>query len=86
MFRNLKKTLLIAEACENHFGNLENAKKMIVQAKKSGADYVKFQHHIPDEEMLRHVPKSKNFKATLYNFLKKKLIKNQSTCNTKKIL
>ena len=75
MFKNLKKTLLIAEACENHFGNLDNAKKMIVQAKKSGADYVKFQHHIPDEEMLRHVPKSKNFKTNLYNFLKNNSLK-----------
>ena len=75
MFKRLKKTMLIAEACENHFGKLNNAKKMIVEAKKSGADYVKFQHHIPDEEMLRKVPKSKNFRTPLYNFLKKNSFK-----------
>lgn len=71
MFKKLKKTIIIAEACENHFGNINNAKKMIVLSKNSGADYVKFQHHIPDEEMLEKVPKSKNFNISLYNFLKK---------------
>ncbi len=75
MFDKSKKVILIAEACENHFGNLDYAKKMINEAKKSGADYIKFQHHIPDEEMLRNVPKSKNFKTTLYNFLKKNSLK-----------
>ena len=48
-----KKTILIAEACDNHFGSLNNAKKMVLQAKKAGADIIKFQHHIPDEEMLK---------------------------------
>ena len=71
MFKKLKKTIIIAEACENHFGNINNAKKMITLSKNSGADYVKFQHHIPDEEMLKKVPKSKNFNISLYNFLKK---------------
>ena len=75
MFKKLKKTMLIAEACENHFGKLSNAKKMIKEAKKSGADYVKFQHHIPEEEMLKKVPKSKNFNISLYNFLKKNSLK-----------
>ena len=44
---------------------------MITLSKNSGADYVKFQHHLPDEEMLKKVPKSKNFNISLYNFLKK---------------
>jgi len=75
MFKKLNKTMIIAEACENHFGKVQNAKKMIVLAKYSGADYVKFQHHIPDEEMLKKVPKSKNFNISLYNFLKKNSLK-----------
>ena len=70
-----KKTILIAEACDNHFGSLNNAKKMVLQAKKAGADIIKFQHHIPDEEMLKKVPKSKNFKSSLYDFLKKYSLK-----------
>ena len=75
MLNKSKKVIIIAEACENHFGKIEYAKKMIVEAKKAGADYIKFQHHIPDEEMLKDVPKSKNFKTTLYNFLKKNSLK-----------
>ena len=68
-------TLIIAEGCDNHFGSLDNAKKMVLNAKRAGADVIKFQHHIPDEEMLPIVPKSKNFKISLYNFLKKYSLK-----------
>ena len=77
MLKNLKrnKVIIIAEACDNHFGKLENAKRMVVQAKKAGADVIKFQHHLPDEEMLRNVPKSSNFKISLYDFLKKYSLK-----------
>ena len=50
---------------EYHTGlGLSIAKKMALQAKKAGADIVKFQHHLPDEEMLPIVPKSKNLKAS----------------------
>ena len=65
------KILLIAEACDNHFGSISNAFQMVKKAKQAGADIIKFQHHIPDEEMLRKVPKSSNFKINLYSFLKK---------------
>ena len=75
MLKRFNKTILIAEACENHFGNIKYAKEMVVKSKKSGADFVKFQHHIPEEEMLKNVPKSSNFKISLYNFLKKNSLK-----------
>ena len=68
---NSKKVIIVAEACDNHFGSLNNAKQMVIEAKKAGADVIKFQHHIPDEEMLPSVPKSKNFSISLYEFLKK---------------
>ena len=61
-----KKVILIAEACDNHFGKIENAFKMVDAASKARADVIKFQHHLPDEEMLSDVPKSKNFKISLY--------------------
>ncbi len=86
-FFNQKKThvLIIAEACDNHFGSLAKAKKMIVKAKWAGADVIKFQHHIPDEEMLRKVPKSKNFsKDDLYSFLKKNALKLSDHIKLKK--
>ena len=72
---NNNKVLIIAEACDNHFGNIDNAKQLVLKAKSAGADIIKFQHHIPDEEMLKNVPKSKNFKISLYNFLKKYALK-----------
>ena len=42
-FKNLKKTFFIAEIGNNHEGSFKNAIKLIDQAKKSGADAVKFQ-------------------------------------------
>jgi sialic acid synthase SpsE len=74
-FLNKNKTIIIAEACDNHFGSLDNAKEMVINAKKAGADVIKFQHHLPDEEMLPVVPRSKNFKISLYDFLKKYSLK-----------
>ena len=72
---NQKKTIIIAEACDNHFGSLKNAKEMVLNAKRAGADVIKFQHHLADEEMLSKVPKSSNFNMTLYDFLKKYSLK-----------
>lgn len=40
--------LIIAEAGENHLGDMELAKKMIELSKTSGADYVKFQYYNAD--------------------------------------
>lgn len=61
---------IIAEGCDNHMGNLDIAKQMCLQAKLAGADCIKFQHHLPDEEMLKDVPMSSNFDIPLYDFLK----------------
>lgn len=61
---------IIAEGCDNHMGNIEVAKEMCLQAKLAGADAIKFQHHLPDEEMLKEVPMSSNFDIPLYDFLK----------------
>ncbi|HLH31874.1 MAG TPA: N-acetylneuraminate synthase family protein, partial [Terriglobia bacterium] len=66
---------IIAEGCDNHLGNLIVAKEMALQAKLAGADAIKFQHHLPDEEMLPDVPMSSNFKEPLYEFLKKYALK-----------
>ena len=67
---------IIAEACDNHLGSLDVAKEMIRQAKVCGADAIKFQHHLPDEEMLKEgVPTSANFNISLYEFLKRYALK-----------
>jgi N,N'-diacetyllegionaminate synthase len=61
---------VVAEACDNHFGDIEMAKEMVRQAKACGADAVKFQHHLPDDEMLKEdFPTSDNFNIPLYEFL-----------------
>lgn len=64
------KVFIIAEACDNHMGDIEAAKEMCRRAKLAGADCIKFQHHLPDEEMLKDVPMSSNFDVPLYDFLK----------------
>ena len=45
----LKRTYIIAEVGINHNGNFDNAKKLILAAKKCGASAVKFQIYIPEE-------------------------------------
>ena len=41
--RIMSRTYIIAEAGVNHNGDFDLAKKMIYEAKKAGADVVKFQ-------------------------------------------
>lgn len=64
-------TFVIAEGCDNHLGNMDIAHEMVREAKRAGADAIKFQHHLPDEEMLPDTPMSDNFQEPLYEFLKK---------------
>jgi N-acetylneuraminate synthase len=71
-----ERCFVIAEACDNHLGNIEVAKEMVRQAKACGVDAIKFQHHLPDEEMLRDgVPTSTNFDIPLYDFLQRYALK-----------
>ena len=46
--------LVIAEIGINHNGNLDKAKQMIKDAHTSGAECVKFQCHIIDDEMIKN--------------------------------
>jgi N-acetylneuraminate synthase len=66
---------IIAEGCDNHLGNLEVAIEMVRQSKLAGADAIKFQHHLPEEEMLPDVPMSDNFEVPLFEFLKRHALK-----------
>lgn len=45
------KPLVIAEIGINHSGNLESAKKIALAAIEAGAEMIKHQTHIPDDEM-----------------------------------
>ncbi len=62
---------VIAEGCDNHMGDLEVAKEMALNAKLACCNAIKFQHHLPYEEMLPDVPMSDNFDIPLYDFLLK---------------
>ena len=47
---------VVAEACINHQGNPDLAKKMVYLAHAMGCDSIKFQGHVLDDEMLRETP------------------------------
>ncbi len=70
----------IAEGCDNHGGSLARAKEMAQAAKESGADIIKFQLHIPDEEMHKEETERTSrdmFKkfGSLYDFIAKNALK-----------
>ena len=62
---------IIAEACVNHQGDPDHAKRMVHVAHAMGADAIKFQLHLPEREMLRVVPASHNFEEPLWEILVK---------------
>ncbi len=60
---------VIAEACINHEGDVRIAREMVLHARAAGADAIKFQLHVLDDEMLRQAPQSANFDEPLYDTL-----------------
>ena len=75
--------LIIAEAGENHLGDMRLAKKMIDMAKETGADYVKFQHYDaadcsgedPEKEWFEKVQLDMERLRDLYDYSKSRGIK-----------
>ena len=64
--------MIIAEIGSSHDGSFGNAKKLIEESFKCGANIVKFQLHIPDFEMLKNAPSPKYFKVEdRYNYFKR---------------
>lgn len=55
----MKKILIIAEIGVNHNGSVSMAKKLILQAKKAGADYAKFQTFNSENVFSKKTPKAK---------------------------
>ncbi len=62
--KTIDKVIIIAEAGVNHNGNFELAKKMIIEAKQAGADYVKFQTAVPELVISSIAPKAEYQKKT----------------------
>tara|TARA_B100000795_G_C22805767_1_gene444805 strand:- start:4234 stop:5253 length:1020 start_codon:yes stop_codon:yes gene_type:complete len=65
------EVFIIAEAGDQHFGSVKLAKEMALKAKSCNVSAIKFQHHLPDEEMLKEIPLSTNMNEPLYDFLVK---------------
>ena len=59
--------LVIAETCINHEGDVRIAKQMVHMAHAMGADCIKFQIHVLENEMLRETPQSDNFNEPLWD-------------------
>ena len=81
------KTFIIAEAGINHNGNIGIAKKLINEAKKSGADAIKFQTYITEDLVIENTKKVKYQKIhdnnkSMFQMLKK----TELTFNQFKIL
>ena len=61
------RTLIIAEAGVNHNGRLDLALKMVDEAKRAGADIVKFQTAIPERVISKYADKAEYQKETTGN-------------------
>lgn len=68
---NLHKPLVVAEIGINHEGQLWKAKKMIDDAHLAGCECVKFQYHIPEEEMIKNNTIPGNAKESIWNIIKR---------------
>lgn len=67
-----KKNKIIAEIGSTHDGDLNLALKSINKAAECGADYVKFQMHISEEETLKNAPNPPYFKKEKrYDYFKR---------------
>ncbi len=96
-FYDLKKTLIIAEIGVNHNGDMGLAKELILAAKKTGADAVKFQTFRAETLVMHATPKvpyqidSSLSNETHYEMLKRLELSEQAHleladyCNTLKI-
>ena len=65
------KPLIIAEVGINHEGKIWKAKKMIDDAAAAGCECIKFQYHIPSEEMIKNNTIPGNSKESIWNIIKR---------------
>ena len=82
------KPLIIVELGINHNGDIRLAKKIINEAKKSGAEVIKHQTHIPDDEMSLEAKKiiPENANINIYDLIKKCAISEDDELELKKFV
>jgi N-acetylneuraminate synthase len=71
LISNRHKPLIIAEIGINHEGQLWKAKKMVDDAHSAGCECVKFQYHIPEEEMIKNNTIHGNEKESIWDIIKR---------------
>lgn len=64
MMSDSKRIIIIAEAGVNHNASMEMARRMVREAAKAGADYVKFQTAVPELVISSIAPKAEYQKET----------------------
>lgn len=64
MKQHNNKIIIIAEAGVNHNASMEMARRMVVEAARAGADYVKFQTAVPELVISSIAPKAEYQKET----------------------
>ena len=68
----MKKPIVIAELGSVHDGSIGNCINLIKCAKENGAQMIKLQHHISEEETLKNAPNPKYFKLeNRYDYFKR---------------
>ena len=78
--------LVIAELGINHEGNLEKAKQMILDAKKSGAECVKFQCHVIEDEMIENDVVPANANESIWKIMKRCSFSEEEEIQLKKLV
>jgi len=76
---------IIAEACINHEGDIRTAEQMVYMAHAMGADCIKFQIHVLENEMLRQAPQSDNFEEPLWDTLERTNLSEDELIRLKKL-
>lgn len=81
---NKHKPFVIAEIGINHEGNFKKAIKMVDDAYKSGAECVKFQCHIIEDEMIKNDVIPGNAKESIWRIIKRCSLTLQEEVKIKK--
>ena len=84
-FKKLKKTFIIAEIGNNHEGNLNLAKKLIVLASKAGADAVKFQT-FKTNDFIKNTDKKRFGRLKKFEFSFEEFLSLKKTAKKNRIL
>lgn len=76
--------LVIAEIGINHGGSFSKAKQMVKDAYESGAECVKFQYHVLEDEMIKNNIIPENANETIWEIIRKCSLTNEEELKLKR--